>query len=59
MTDENVPADVTAEQAEAIVKAAIAWRWQQDDNTRFTREEWRLHEATGSYGDTYKGLRAN
>jgi hypothetical protein len=54
----NVPMDVVAENAEAVVKAAIAWRWSQAKEPVLTVAEWRLYEATGNYGSDYKGLRA-
>jgi hypothetical protein len=56
MDDENVPMDVTATQAEAVVKAAMAWAYSIDISDRFTQLEWRLYEALTAYGDEYKGL---
>lgn len=49
-------ADETTLHAEAIVKAAIAWRVTKDDNSLMTRTEWELHTAVNQYGTRYKGL---
>jgi len=55
--DPNVPGDSTAVEAEAIVKAAIDWRWKLDFvDGKMTREEWQLAQACSAYGDVYKGL---
>ena len=58
MNDMNVPMDAIAMHAEEIVKAAIIWRWSLDSNPMLTAAEWKLFEATGEYGDTFRGLRA-
>jgi hypothetical protein len=58
MSSNNVPLDVVAMDAEAIVKAAIAWRWSQAEEPVLTVAEWKLYEATGNYGSNYKGLSA-
>lgn len=58
MDDMNVPMDLTAAGAAAIVQASIAWRWSLDSNPVLTAAEWKLFEATGDYGSEYKGLRA-
>lgn len=56
MSDENVPMDATAMQAEAIVKAAIAWRLRQETDPIMNLEEFRLYEACKEYGDQFKGV---
>jgi len=56
--DINVPADATAMQAEAIVRAAIAWAWTVQPDDRMGRNDWKLYEACTQYGDDFKGLRA-
>jgi len=58
MDDSTVPIDATAEQAEALVKAAIAWAGEAAQERTLTREEWKLLEACQSYGDHYRGLRS-
>jgi len=57
---ENVPMDVTAMQAEAVVKAAQSWAWSlaQREDSRMTEEEWVLWAALKDYGSKFKGLRA-
>ena len=59
MNDANVPMDVTAMQAEAVVKAAIAWRYEKGHDPILSTYEWRLYDALNNYGDKFKGLRAN
>ena len=58
--DQNVPMDVTAMQAESIVKAAQSWAWSlsQREDPRMTEEEWVLWAALKDYGSEFKGLRA-
>ena len=55
---QNVPVDATAEQAEAILVAAIKWGWEQDRTVSaiMTRTEWELISALDAYGDKWKGL---
>ena len=48
--------DKTSFQAQAIIEAAIAWRWKLKDDSVFPREVWVLMEACSAYGDKYKGL---
>lgn len=57
---ETVPMDVTAEQAEAVLRAAISWAWDipTHQEHKMTRHEWVLFEALRKYGDEFKGLRA-
>jgi len=56
--DSNVPADATAMQAEAVVRAAIEWRNGLEDDPKLSREEWVLYDALTRYGSEFKGLRA-
>jgi len=56
--DANRPMDATAMQAEAVVKAAIEWRYEHRGERDMSRVEWELWQATNGYGDTWKGLRA-
>lgn len=56
MSEENVPADTTAMQAEEIIKAAIAWRFEQGPDPMLSRDEWHLYEACNAYGDKFKGV---
>ena len=57
---ENVPMDATAEQAKAVVEAAIAWARSvsHESGQLMTEQEWELRSALKRYGDKYKGLRA-
>lgn len=57
MSDENVPMDVTAMLAESVIRAALAWRYEQRGHPALQPVEWRLYEACNHYGDKYKGLR--
>ena len=56
--DANVPMDAIADQAEAVIKAAIVWRWAAEADPRMTQAEWKLYEATNAYGSEFKGVRA-
>ena len=53
----NVPMDATAMQADAVIKAAIAWRLDNDGGGLMSRAEWELFMATNAYGDKFKGTR--
>ena len=53
----SVPMDATAMQADAVIKAAIAWRWTRNDEESMSKAEWELFMATNAYGDTFKGTR--
>lgn len=54
----NEPADVTAEQAAEVVKAALAWRNGIASDSLLTEKDWTLLKAVDSYGRQYKGMRA-
>ena len=57
--NENVPIDVTAMQAEAVVQAAmklVVHKKNTQDNL-MNREEWKLVEAVEAYGFKFKGVR--
>ena len=59
--NETVPMDVTAMQAEVIVKAAldvVQEKWRTSDG-RLCRAEWKLVEAVEAYGFEFKGLRGH
>lgn len=53
----NAPADATAMQAEAIVRAAIEWRTQKGPNEYLSLAEWELYQAVTNYGNVYKGVK--
>lgn len=55
--EENAPMDATAMHAEAIIRAAIEWRFERGDHTLMNRAEWKLFEACNEYGDQYRGVR--
>jgi len=56
MSDEHAPMDARAMKSEEVIKAAIAWRWAQDDQPRLSLAEWKLYQATTDYGSDYAGL---
>ncbi len=56
--DANVPMDAVAENAKAIVQAAIEWRRAVGPSPVMTAAEWKLFAACEQYGDRFKGLRA-
>ena len=53
----HAPVDATAMQADAVIKAAIAWRWTRNDKELMSKAEWELFMATNAYGGTFKGTR--
>jgi hypothetical protein len=59
MANENgneIPVNKTARQAEAVIEAAIQWRWDHSDDRLMTRKDWALYNALSEYGDKYKGV---
>ena len=54
-SSENVPVDVTAMQAEAIVRATLNWV-KENGASVYDREEWAMMQAAQEYGNKFKGL---
>jgi|GEM_PF-5789115 len=52
----NVPVDLTAMQAEAVISAALNWAHKNRGGNVFDREEWAIMRAVEIYGFDFKGL---
>lgn len=53
---ENAPVDATRIRAEAVIRAALAWRFRQGDDPVLTLDEYALYMACNEYGDEFKGV---